>query len=84
MCGIGDRLDTEIPTTQATYQKYRSTAEHNFATKMLVEQPVSVKNETAHRLILDITKTFDNKNRNLLLKNLKDRHWWLACIKILW
>ena len=38
---------------------------------MLTERPISAKNDTTH-LILDMTKAFDNTNRNLLIENLKD------------
>ena len=68
---IGDRQDGEIPPTQAAFRKHRSTAEHVFATKMVIERTISAKNDTSHLLLLDMTKAFDSINRQLLVEDLK-------------
>ena len=62
----GDILDVETPPTGVAYRKYRSTTEHVSGTKMVIEGPISVKNEATHLLLLDMTNACDSINRNLL------------------
>ena len=42
---INDRIDAEIPINQAAYRKNRSTTEHVFATKLIIERTITSKNE---------------------------------------
>ena len=37
---INSRLDTAIPISQAAYRKNRSTTEHVFATKLVIERTI--------------------------------------------
>ena len=37
---INSRLDSAIPISQAAYHKYRSTTEHVFATKLIIEKTI--------------------------------------------
>ena len=56
MMRIKDRLELEIPATQAAYRKGRSTTEHVFACKQVIERTISAKNETVHLILLDRAK----------------------------
>ena len=42
---IGERLDNEIPQSQAAYRKGRSTTEHVFGTKLITERTLTSKEE---------------------------------------
>ena len=68
---IGERVDKEIPPTQAAYRRGRSTTEHVFATKMIIERTISARNETVYLILLDMSKAFDSINRALLINDLK-------------
>ena len=69
---IGSRIDKEIPISQAAYRAGRSTTEHVFSTKMIIERTTLSKNETVHLILLDMSKAFDCLNRSLLIKDLKE------------
>ena len=55
----GDRIDKEIPIQQAAYRPGRSTTEHVFATKLIIEKITASQEETARLLIIDMSKAFD-------------------------
>ena len=65
---IVDKLDAEIPPSQATYRAGRSTTEHVFATKVLVEKTITSANYPIHLLMFDMSKTFDTVNRSTLMQ----------------
>ena len=65
------KLDTEIPPSQAAYRQGRSTNEHVFAAKILVEKAITSQCYTMRLLMLDMSKAFDTLDRAILLKNLK-------------
>ena len=65
---MDQRIDKEIPTNQAAYKSGRSTTEHVFAVKMVVERVIASKNEEIHLLLLDMSKAFDTMRRNELLQ----------------
>ena len=67
---IIDRVDAKIPLSQAAYRSGRSTTEHVFATKMMVEKSISSTNHVTHVLMLDMSKAFDTVDRTLLLRDL--------------
>ena len=69
---INSRLDSAIPMSQAAYRKNRSTTEHIFATKLVVERTISSTNETVYLLLLDMIKTFNSIQRNTLIEDLKN------------
>ena len=52
---IVDKLDAEIPPSQAAYRAGRSTAEHVFAAKVLVEKAITSANYPIHLLMLDVS-----------------------------
>ena len=68
---IGPKLDDEIPISQAAYRKDRSTTEHVFSTKLIIERTITSKNETVYLILLDMSKAFDSINREILLQDLK-------------
>ena len=65
-----DRIDRNIPNSQAAYRKGRSTTEHVFAAKILAEKAMTSVNYTIHILLLDMSKAFDTVDRKLLINDL--------------
>lgn len=65
------RVDAEIPIQQAAYRKGRSTTEHVFAIKMVIERTLMAKNEESHLLLLDMSKAFDTMERKSLIQDLE-------------
>ena len=57
---INSRLESPIPISQAAYRENRSTTEHVFLTKLIVERTISSTDETVYLLLLDMSKAFDN------------------------
>ena len=82
---INPRLDSAISMSQAAYHKNRSTTEHVFATKLIIERRISSRDETVYLLLLDTTKAFDSIQRNTLIEDLKNvlNHDELHLIRIL-
>ena len=68
---VGSRLDHETPITQAAYRKERSTTEHVFAAKMVIERTTNARNETLHLVLLDMSKAFDSIKRKDLIEHLQ-------------
>ena len=64
---INSRLDSAMPISQAAYRKNRSTTEHVFATKLIIERKISSADETVYLLLLDMSKAFDSIQRNTLI-----------------
>ena len=69
---IKDRLKAEIPPSQAAYRPKRSTTEHVFTSKLIIEKTITARNESAHLIMLDMSKAFDSINRNQLTEDLRD------------
>ena len=69
---IKDRLEAEIPPSQAAYRRNRSTTEHVFTSKLIIERTITARNESAHLIMLDMSKAFDSKNRNQLIEDLRN------------
>ena len=57
---INSRLESPIPISQAAYRENRSTTEHVFLTKLIVERTILSTDETVYLLLLDMSKAFDN------------------------
>ena len=64
------RIDKELPPSQAAYRKGRSTTEHVFATKLIIERTITSKNETFYLPMYDMSKAFDSINRTTLIQDL--------------
>ena len=69
---INLRLDSAIPISQAVYRKNRSTREHVFATKLIIERTLSSSDETVYLLLLDMRKAFGSVQRKTLTEGLKN------------
>ena len=67
---IIDRIDREIPPSQAAYRAGRSTTERVFAMKILAEKAITSQEYTIFLLMLDMSKAFDTVNRKLLIEDL--------------
>lgn len=65
------KLDNEIPLTQSAYRPGRSTTENVFTMKILAEKAITESNTEINILLFDMSKAFDNVNRNILLKDLE-------------
>ena len=50
---------------QAAYRKNRSTTEYVFATKLIIERTMSSTDENVYLLFLDMSKVFDNIQKNI-------------------
>ena len=85
MKNINSRLDSAIPMSQAAYRKNRSTTEHVFTTKLIIDRTISSTDETVYLLFLDMSKAFDSIQRNTLIEDLKNvlNHDELHLIRIL-
>ena len=69
---IGDRIDQKIPLSQAAYRKGRSTTEHVFAVKAVIERTITSKSERAYLTLHDMSKAFDTIDRRALIEDLSD------------
>ena len=67
---IVDKLDAEIPPSQVAYRAGRSTTEHIFAAKVLVEKTITSANYPIHLLIPDVSKAFNTVNRSTQMQEL--------------
>ena len=68
---IGEHIDNEIPPSQAAYRKGRSTTEHVFSTKLIIERTITSHSETIYLMLHDMSKAFDTINRSTLINELK-------------
>ena len=66
-----DRIDAEIPPSQAAYRKGRSTTEHVFATKILCEKAITSVDFKIFLQLLDMSKAFDSIKRKALIEDLQ-------------
>jgi len=65
------RVDALIPITQSAYRKGRGTTENVFTFKLLAEKAILEDNAEINIRLIDMSKAFDNVNREELLKDLK-------------
>ena len=65
-----EKLETIIPLFQAAYRSGRSTTEHVFTLKMLIEKAISSHNYNIFVILFDMSKTFDTTQRPQLIKDL--------------
>ena len=69
---INLRLDSAILISQTTYHKNRSTTEHVFPTKLIVEGRIPSRKETLCFFLLDINKAFNSMHKNTSVEDLKN------------
>ena len=55
---IGERIDNEILPSKAAYRKGRSTTEHVFSTKLIIERTITSHSETIYLMLHDMSKAF--------------------------
>ena len=67
---IKDRLEAEISPSQAAYRPNRSTTEYVFTFKLIIERTITARNESAHLIMLDMSKEFNSIKRNQLIEDL--------------
>ena len=65
-----EKLETIIPLSQAAYQGGRSTTEHVFALKMLIEKAINSQDYNIFVTLFDMSKAFDTMRRPQLIKDL--------------
>ena len=65
---IVDKLAAEMPPSQAAYRAGRSTTEHAFAAKVLVEKAITSANYPIHLPMLKMLKATDTLNRSILME----------------
>lgn len=68
---IGMKLDDNIPPSQAAYRKGRSTTEHVFAAKLVVDRTITSKSERVDIVMHDMSKAFDSIDRKSLITDLQ-------------
>ena len=67
---IGEKINKEMPISQAAYCKGRSTTENVFACENLAEKAETSTNFEIQYLLLDMSKAFDSIIRNELVRDL--------------
>ena len=65
-----EKLETIIPLSQAAYRSGRSTTEHVFALKMLIEKAMNSQDYNIFVTLFDMSKAFDTIRRPQLIKDL--------------
>ena len=68
---ISERIDNEIPPSQAAYRKGCSTTEHVFSTKLIIERTITSHSETIYLMLHDMSKAYDTINGSTLINELK-------------
>ena len=65
-----EKLETIIPLSQAAYRSGRSTTEHVFALKILIEKAINSQDYNIFVTLFDMSKAFDTIRRPQLIKDL--------------
>ena len=68
---IGDKIDNEIPPTQAAYRKGRGTTEQLLALKLMAEKAATTPDYETTILMMDMSKVFDRVQRGRVIEDLK-------------
>ena len=69
---IKDRLEAEIPPSQAAYRQNSSTTEHVFISKLIIKRTITARNESAHLIMVGMSIAFHSINRNQLIEDLRN------------
>ena len=64
---IGDKIDREIPLTQAAYRAGRGTTEQLLTIKLLADKAATTPNYETSLLMMDMSKAFDRVERSTVL-----------------
>ena len=68
---ISNKINDEIPITQAAYRSGRSTTEQVFTMKILAEKAITSTDYSAQILLMDMSKAFDTVHRHHILEDLR-------------
>ena len=68
---IGERIDREIPLSQAAYRSGRGTTEQYLTIKLMAEKAATTPGYETTLLLMDMSKAFDRVERGTLLNDLK-------------
>ena len=68
---INDKIDDNIPNSQAAYRGGRSTTGQVFTIKLMAEKAITSSNYTVMLLMMDMSKAFDSIHRALILEDLR-------------
>ena len=69
---IWHKISKELPKEQAAYQPGRSTTEHVLAIKIMCEKVINSGDFKAYLALFNMTKAFDNVERDKLLEYLEE------------
>ena len=67
-----ERFRNVIPKEQSAYQAGRSTTEQGLAIKILIEKAINASDFKAYLALFDMSKAFDNVDREKLFKYLEE------------
>ena len=68
---IGERIDKEIPTSQAAYRSGTGTTEQLLTIKLPAEKAAYALNYVTDLLIMDMSEAFDRVERGKLIEDLR-------------
>ena len=68
---VGDRIEKEIPPSQAAYRSGRGTTEQLLTIKLMAEKAAHTPNYKTNLLLMDMSKAFDRVRRGLIMEDLK-------------
>ena len=68
---IGNKINNNIPVTQAAYRPGRSTTEQVCAIKLLAEKAVTSTHYMTQTLLMDMSKAFDTIHRDMIITYLQ-------------
>ena len=69
---IGDRVDQQIPPSQAAYRSGRGTTEQLLTIKLMAEKAATTPNYATNLLLMDMSKAFDRVERGRVIQDLKE------------
>ena len=68
---IGQKIDDNIPLSQAAYRAGRGTTEQLLTIKLLAEKAITTPNYHTHLLMMDMSKAFDRVERSKVIEDLE-------------
>ena len=68
---IGEKIDKQIPLSQAAYRSGRGTTEQVLAMKLMAEKAVTTPGYKCHLMLMDMSKAFDRVDRYTMMEDLK-------------
>mgnify|MGYP001798179549 FL=1 len=69
---IGERVDQQIPPSQAAYRSGRGTTEQLLTIKLMAEKAATTPNYATNLLLMDMSKAFDRVERGRVIQDLKE------------